>query len=47
MPKKPFVDFRDVRSRITMENVLQHYGVLDTFKRTGTRLSGPYPSPPA
>jgi DNA primase len=43
MPKKPFVDFREVRSRITMENVLQHYGVLDTFKRTGTRLSGPCP----
>jgi DNA primase len=43
MPKKPFVDFREVRSRLTMENVLQHYGVLDTFKRTGTRLSGPCP----
>ena len=43
MPKKPFVDFREVRSRITMENVLSHYGVLDTFKRTGTRLSGPCP----
>ena len=43
MPKKPFVDFREVRSRITMENVLQHYGVLDTFKRTGDRLSGPCP----
>jgi len=43
MPKKPFVDFREVRSRITMEKVLEHYGVLDTFKRTGTRLSGPCP----
>lgn len=43
MPKKPFVDFREVRSRITMEQVLEHYGVLDTFKRTGTRLSGPCP----
>jgi len=43
MPKKPFVDFREVRSRITMENVLEHYGVLDTFKRTGDRLSGPCP----
>ena len=43
MPKKPFVDFREVRSRITMEMVLEHYGVLDTFKRTGTRLSGPCP----
>ena len=43
MPKKPFVDFREVRSRITMEQVLKHYGVFDTFKRTGDRLSGPCP----
>lgn len=43
MPKKPFVNFRDVRSRITMEQVLEHYGVLNTLKRTGTRLSGPCP----
>ena len=41
--KKPFVDFRAIRSRITMEQVLEHYGVLDTFKRTGNRLSGPCP----
>jgi DNA primase len=43
MPKKPFVDFRDIRSRITTEQVLEHYGVLHTFKRTGDRLSGPCP----
>jgi DNA primase len=43
MPKKPFVDFREIRSRITMERVLEHYGVLHTLKRTGTRLSGPCP----
>ena len=41
--KKPFVNFREIRSRITMEQVLDHYGVLGTFKRTGTRLSGPCP----
>ena len=41
--KKPFVDFRAIRSQITMEQVLQHYGVLDTLKRSGTRLSGPCP----
>jgi len=41
--KKPFVNFRDIRSRITMEQVLEHYGVLDKFKRTGNRLSGPCP----
>ncbi len=43
MPKKPFVDFRDIRSRITIEQVLEHYAVLHTFKRTGDRLSGPCP----
>src|SRR5579871_3479084 len=41
--RKPFVDFRAIRARITMEQVLQHYGVLDTFKRSSTRLSGPCP----
>src|ERR1017187_4941767 len=43
MSKKPFVDFRDIRSRITMEQVLSHYQLLDTFKRTGHSLSGPCP----
>lgn len=41
--KKPFVDFRAIRSQITMEQVLEHYGVLSTFKRSGRRLSGPCP----
>lgn len=41
--RKPFVDFRAIRERLTMEMVLQHYGVLDTLKRTGNRLSGPCP----
>jgi DNA primase len=43
MPKKPFVDFRDIRSRITMEQVLEHYNLLGTFKRSGHSLSGPCP----
>ena len=41
--KKPFVDFRAIRARLTMDQVLDHYGVLDTFKRSGSRLSGPCP----
>jgi DNA primase len=41
--RKPFVDFRAIRGRITMEQVLEHYGVLHTLKRTGSRLSGPCP----
>jgi DNA primase len=43
MSKRPFIDFRDIRSRITMEQVLEHYGVLGTFKRSGHNLSGPCP----
>jgi DNA primase len=43
MSKRPFVDFRDIRSRITMEQVLSHYQLLDTFKRTGHSLNGPCP----
>lgn len=45
MPKtrKPFVDFRAIRARLTMEQVLEHYKVLHTFKRSGNRLSGPCP----
>src|SRR5437773_8201873 len=41
--KKPFVDFRAIRAQVTMEQVLDHYGVLDRFKRNGNRLSGPCP----
>jgi DNA primase len=41
--RKPFVDFRAIRARVTMEQVLEHYGVLGTFKRNGSRLSGPCP----
>ena len=43
MPQKPFVDFRDIRSRISMEQVLQRYNLLATFKRTGHILIGPCP----
>jgi len=41
--KRPFVDFGAIRDRITMEQVLEHYGVLNTLKRNGSRLSGPCP----
>lgn len=41
--RKPFVNFRAIRERITMEQVLEHYGVLHTLKRNGNRLSGPCP----
>jgi len=35
--KRPFVDFGAIRDRITIEQVLEHYGVLNTLKRNGIR----------
>jgi DNA primase len=43
MPKSSFVDFKAVKAAITMEHVLEHYGLLDRFKRSGDSLSGPCP----
>src|SRR6185369_16268322 len=43
MPKSSFVDFKAVKTATTMEQVLQHYGLLDRFKRSGDSLSGPCP----
>jgi len=43
MPKTPFVDFRAVRARITIEQVLDHYALLGQLKRTGNRLTGTCP----
>jgi DNA primase len=43
MPKSSFVDFRAVKAAISMEKVLEHYGLLDRFKRSGDSLSGPCP----
>src|SRR5258708_28034153 len=43
MSKTKFVDFKAVKAAITMEQVLEHYGLLTKFKRSGDRLSGPCP----
>src|SRR6267142_32618 len=43
MPKSSFVDFKAVKAAITMEQVLQHYGLFDQFKKSGDSLSGPCP----
>lgn len=43
MPRTSFVDFKAVKSAIHMEQVLQHYGLLDRFKRGKDSLSGPCP----
>ncbi|MBI5767647.1 MAG: toprim domain-containing protein [Verrucomicrobia bacterium] len=38
-----FVDFRAVKAAVTMEQVLNHYGLSDRFKRGRDSLSGPCP----
>jgi DNA primase len=43
MPKSSFVDFKAVKAAVTMEQVLEHYGLLDRFKRSGDSLNGPCP----
>ena len=43
MAKTPYVDFKAVKSAITMEQVLTHYGILDKFKRGADSLNGPCP----
>ena len=43
MAKTSFVDFKAVKAAITMEQVLEHYGLLDKFKRGTDSLNGPCP----
>jgi DNA primase len=43
MPKSKFVDFKAVKAAITMEQVLDVYGILHKFKRGADSLSGPCP----
>ncbi len=43
MAKSTFLDFRAVKASISMEQVLEHYGLLDQFKRGADSLSGPCP----
>src|SRR5271170_7289264 len=43
MPKSKFVDFKAVQAAGTMEQVLEHYGLLDKFKRGADSLSGACP----
>ncbi len=43
MSKSKFVDFKAVKAAITMEQVLEHYGLLDKFKRGTDSLSGACP----
>lgn len=42
-PSTGFVDFKQVKSSVTMLQVLERYSLVDTLKQTGDRLSGPCP----
>jgi DNA primase len=43
MSKTSFVNFKAIKAAITMERVLEHYGLLQKFKKKGDSLSGPCP----
>src|SRR6266702_4900316 len=43
MPKSSFIDFKAVKTVVTMEQLLEHYGLLDRFKGSGDSLTGPCP----
>ena len=43
MPRNPMVDFKAVKAAVSMEQVLDRYGLLDGLKRAGDSLSGPCP----
>jgi hypothetical protein len=43
MPKNQFVDFKAVKSAVSMEQTLQHYGLLEKLKRSGDSLTGACP----
>jgi DNA primase len=43
MSKSPYVDFKAVRDALKMEQVLDRYGLMHQFKRSGDSLSGPCP----
>src|SRR5262245_29966876 len=43
MLKSLFVDFKTVKGAVTMEAILDHYGIRDQFKKAGDSLSGACP----
>lgn len=43
MAKTSFIEFKAVKAAVKMDQVLQHYGLLDQFKKSGDSLSGPCP----
>jgi DNA primase len=43
MSKSSFIDFKAVKAVITMEQVLEHYGIFNQFKRNGKQLTSSCP----
>jgi DNA primase len=43
MPRSQFVDFKTVKTAVSILKILDHYKLTDTFKRNGDRLPGPCP----
>ena len=42
-PSAGFVDFKMVKTSVSMLQILEHYKLTETFKQNGERLSGPCP----
>lgn len=43
MPSNAFVDFKEVKSRVTIMQILERYDLVRSLKRSADRLSGPCP----
>lgn len=43
MPQNYQIDFKELKSRVTMEMVLRHYGIFDNLKSRGDNLVGTCP----
>lgn len=42
-PTLGYVDFKDVKARVGIVQVLEHYGLMSTLQQNGDRISGPCP----
>src|SRR3990167_8277173 len=42
-PNSGFVDFKTIKRSISMLQILEHYGLMQSLKRNGDSLSGPCP----
>ena len=43
MPESPYVDFKTVKSSVSMLRILDHYGLTEHFKRNNDSLTGACP----